>query len=491
MTLALIEHPIRALETPEQCLQDLLASLGLDPEAGCRNVVFTSADPIVPSRFKLGTASAVALAAQAVGIRDIWRSRAGEDQTLEIDIGQAAYPGLCTFLHISQNGHRLPFMRERGDMSGNFFETRDGRRFYLFYNANYVDHCLRVHRFLGATTSTDSIQEKLHAWDGDALEAALAERRLIGAYARTRQEWLAHPQGAWLNQLPPVAVLQRQASPPEALGPGARPLSGVRVVDMGHVLAGPVVSRVLAEQGAEVIHVSAPHQPDGHLIDLDTGWGKRTAFIDLEEAEDRRRLRALIASADVFIHSWRPGALDRRGFSAQEMHELRPGLIYATVSCYGHDGPWSSRGGYEPMGQTVSGLAIAEGSADTPRLASTFTLNDYLTAYLSAAGVVSALLRRMQQGGSYEVHASLTRTSMWVQELGPLEAACQPDGPLGVTQIPQINAKWLQEADSVFGKLTHPAPIVQYEKTPAFWARPPMPAGAAHPEWVGLKEASQ
>jgi len=469
-------------QAPGHLLQELLAGLGVEPDVG-RSVAFTSADPVVPSRFRLGTASAVALAAQAACVRELWRLRSGHDQTLAVDIGQAAYPGLCTFLHLSQNGHRLRFVRERGGLSGNFFETRDGRRFYLFYNANYIEHCLRVHRFLGATTSVDSLREKVRAWDAAALEEALAEQRLIGAYARTRQEWLDHPQGAQLGRLAAADVRMTRPSEPEPPGPGLRPLSGIRVVDMGHVLAGPVTSRVLAEQGAEVIHVSAAHQPDGLLMDLDTGLGKRTAFVDLDDAADRRRLRALIASADVFIHSWRPGVLERRGFSAQALAELRPGLVYAALSCYGHEGPWAERGGYEPMGQTVSGLAIAEGSAQAPRLAATFTLNDYLTAYLTAAGVAAALLRRARHGGSYEVHTSLTRTSMWVQDLGRLDEAFWPEGPRGVRDMPALDPAWLQQSASVFGTLTHPRPIVQYEKTPAYWARPPMPVGACAPAW--------
>jgi crotonobetainyl-CoA:carnitine CoA-transferase CaiB-like acyl-CoA transferase len=250
------------------------------------------------------------------------------------------------------------------------------------------------------------------------------------------------------------------------------------------VLAGPVASRVLAEQGADVIHVSAAHQPDGALIDIDTGLGKRTTFIDLDQAADCQRLRELIASADVFLHSWRPGVLERRGLSVQELQELRPGLVYAALSCYGHEGPWASRGGYEPLGQAVSGLAIAEGSAQAPKLVSTFTLNDYLTAYLAAAGVSAALLRRAREGGAYEVHASLTRTSMWVQELGQLDASLWPDASKGVAALPPLNPRWLQETASVFGTLTHPRPIAQYEKTPAFWALPPLPVGASPAEWL-------
>ncbi|MDM0014837.1 CoA transferase [Variovorax sp. J22P168] len=447
------------------------------------DLLFHGHEPVVPTRHRLGCASAGALAAQAIGIREIWKARGGKPQSLSIDIGQASYPGLCTFLHIRQNGHALPFVRNWAGQGPNFFATRDDRRFYLLYTAAYVQHCLRLHRFLGATTSHESVAEKVAQWDANDLEEALAAQKLIGCIARTRDEWQAHPQGALLAQRPAVSVTRLQASAPEGFRPAARPLSGIRIVDMAHVLAGPITSRLLAEQGAEVIHVSAAHQPDGHLTDVDTGFGKRTAFIDLDNAEDRDRLRELIRGADVFTQSWRPGALARRGFSQAELVALRPGLIHVSLSCYGSEGPWGERGGYEPLGQAVSGLAIAEGSADQPQLVSTFTLNDYLTAYLAAAGVVSALLRRSREGGAYGVDASLTQTSMWVQELGRLPPALWPGAPGGIDALPAVPSKYLQKTATVFGELEHPRPIVQYGRTPAGWALPPVPTGAGLPRW--------
>ncbi|HLT26946.1 MAG TPA: CoA transferase [Zeimonas sp.] len=450
-------------------------------DASC--VTFEGADPVVPSRHRLGAASAAAIAAQALGIIEIWKTRTGREQRACVDVRNAAYPGLCTFLHIRQNGHPLPFTRWDGQ-GPNFFATKDDRRFYLLYTANYVQHCLDVHRFLGATTGHESVANAVAKWNSDELEQALAEARLFGCIARTQEEWRLHPQGRLLAARPPVLVTRINDAEPVPFAPGAdRPLSGLRVVDMAHVLAGPITSRVLAEQGASVLHVSAPHQPDGHLIDVDTGFGKRTAFIDLDLPSDVERLRALIRDADVFIQSWRPGALARRGFSPSEVADLCPGVVYVSLSCYGDEGPWADRGGYEPLGQAVSGLAIDEGSPEEPRLAPTFTLNDYLTAYLAAAGVVAALLRRSKEGGSYHVSTSLTQSSMWVQSLGRLPQEMWPEGRLGIRDLPSVPESAFQETDSVFGVLRHPRPLVQYSETIAYWARPPMPMGASKPVW--------
>lgn len=453
----------------------------LDPAA----ITITGSDPIVPSRFKLGLAVAGALGAQALGIAEIWKQRGGMGQALSIDLAQAACPGLNTFLHITQNGHPIPFTRWDGQ-GPNFFATRDDRRFYLLRTANYVQHCLRLHSFLGASTDTASLARAISQWDAADLEEALAEKKLVGATTRTREEWLSHPQGRWLADRGPVEVRRTHDSEPEPFTLGDRPLSGLRVLDMAHVLAGPVTARVLAEQGADVIHVSAAQQPDGLLNNVDTGFGKRSAFIDLERADDRMRLRELIQGADVFVQSWRPGALARRGFSFEEIAALRPGIVQASLSCYGDGGPWAERGGYEPIGQAVSGYSISEGSAQQPQLASTSTLNDYLTAYLAAAGVVGALLARARRGGSYHVLSSLSRTSMWVQELGMLPTSHWPEGPSGVRQLPTVPARWFQETQSAHGLLRHPSPIVNYQETPARWTLPPPPVGSGFAAWDGF-----
>jgi crotonobetainyl-CoA:carnitine CoA-transferase CaiB-like acyl-CoA transferase len=213
---------------------------------------------------------------------------------------------------------------------------------------------------------------------------------------------------------------------------------------------------------------------------VDTAFGKRSALLDFEQPDDAQRLCALARRADMFVQSWRPGALDRAGFGPQALAEQRPGLIYISVSCYGSGGPWRERGGFEPIGQTACGLAIDEGSASEPKLAPTGTMNDYLVAYLAAAGALAALIRRSREGGSYHVKVSLTRASMFLQELGrlsPTEQRSMPDA------LPRAAADSFITMTSPYGDLRVPGPIVSYSKTPAFWDRPPAPPGIDAPCW--------
>ncbi|HKU94935.1 MAG TPA: CoA transferase [Vineibacter sp.] len=470
-----------ASQAASDALDRLLADLGLDRQDTGGRIDFIGDDPIVASRHRPGAASAAALATQAVGIAAIWRQRGGRGQDIAIDLHRAAVPGLRTSSHLWQNGHRLEYGRSPEE-ARNFFRTRDGRRIYVLRTAAYAANLIGLLTLLGCANQSDALAAAIARWDSAELEEALAANRLIGAVARTREEWLAHPQGRWLATQAPVQVDKIADSAPEPFAPAPRPLSGIRVLDMAHVLAGPVCARVLAEQGADVLHVSEPLKPDDFRVVLDTGLGKRAAFIDLNRPDDNARVRALLATGDVFIQSFRPGSLDKRGLSALDVARLRPGIVYVSVSAYGNNGPWMTRGGFEPVGQTVSGLAIAEGSADAPVLAPTFTLNDYLAAYLAAAGVTAALARRARDGGSYHVHVSLARCSMWLQELGRLPADRWPDrtSPL----LPEPRDSDFMTTDSVFGTLTHARPIVTYGETPARWDRGPSPLGASLPEWL-------
>lgn len=464
-------------------LDSLLAKLDFQFLEGKSEVEFAGMDPVVPSRYRPGLASAVALAAQAIGIASIWRARGGRDQSINVDLRRAAVPGLRTLAYVMRNGVPIQLKRPASEDTV-FFETRDGRQIYLLRHAFYHEHFSRMLAFLDCSSATASIAKAVGRWDAFALEEALAEAKVIGAVARTREEWLASPQGRHLASRVPVEIELIGESVPEPFKPADRPLSRLRVVDMGHVLAGPVVSRQLAEQGAEVIHISAPHQPDPTHVVVDTGFGKRSAFADLDRPAELAQLRELIAGADVFVHSWRPGSLEARGLSPQALAELRPGLIYVSVSCYGYDGPWATRAGYDPLGQVVSGLAVGEGSLNAPVLASTFTLNDYLAGYLGAAGVASALLKRAQSGGSYHVKVSLTSCSMWLQELGQLPPEQWPGGPQGVSKLPLPQSDEIGITRTSFGDIEHALPIVTYSETPGRWDIPPEPAGASPLLWA-------
>lgn len=471
-------------ELQQRVLADLLASLDIQPQDHGCELSLTGADPVVPGRHRIGLASAAALAAHGAGVAAIWRQRSGRSQNVSVDIRQAGVIGLRTGKFITQNGYDF---RGQGANPAlrNFFPTKDGRRMYLMRFPIFPRHLAELLDCLGCTNDSDEQLASAVARRGaEELENELASRKLIATYARTREEWLAHPQGAWLNARAPADVTRIADSEPEPFVPGPRPLSGLRVLDMTHVIAGPVCSRTLAEQGADVLHVETPAHPDSLHNMMDTAIGKRCCYLDLERAEDLQRLHALIREADVFVQSWRPGSLDRFGLSPEAVAKLRPGIVYVSVSCYGSQGPWRTRAGYEPLGQAACGLSVAEGSADAPKMVSTFTLNDYLAAYLGAAGVTSALLKRASTGGSHHVEVSLTRCSMWVQELGELPAETVHAFAAANPRVPGAKPGDLMTLSTVFGAVQRSVPIALYSDTPARWDTGPFPAGSSGAYWL-------
>lgn len=456
----------------------LLSRIGLAEGDGGGSVSFTGADPVVPSRLRYAAATASAIAAQATAIATIWRMRTGRSQSVSIDLPRAANLGLRTLQNMRQNGHG--FTVGSLTRAANFFRTRDDRQIYLLRNTGRLNITTDLIGLLRCENTTESLAQAVAGWDSHELEEAMAERKLPGIIARAPQEWLAHPQGRLLADQPGVEIEKIGDSAPEPFGPAARPMSGVRVLDASHVIAGPATGRMLAEHGADVLHVTPPGEQEMMPVVMDTGFGKRAAYIDLNKIEDVEQLRRLAASADVFIQSWRPGSLARRGFSPADLAAIRPGIVYVSISCYGYEGPWAQRGGYEPIGQVACGLSVTEGTMQAPRNAPTVTMNDYLTAYLAASGALGALVRRAREGGSYHVKTSLTQASMWVLGCGVVSETEEfRDLPAYVPKPGEI-----LRAETAFGELDHVAPIAQFSETPARWALPPQPAGSSQPRWV-------
>lgn len=137
-----------------------------------------------------------------------------------------------------------------------------------------------------------------------------------------------------------------------------RPLAGLRVVDLSRVIAAPAITRGLAELGASVMRIVAPHLPDMSALHLDLNHGKWNALLDLREELDRATLRELILEADVFLQGYRPGVLDKYGFGEKDILEMVQdrgrGIIYVRENCYGWNGPWENWSGWQQISDAVS-----------------------------------------------------------------------------------------------------------------------------------------
>ncbi|MBC2866527.1 CoA transferase [Streptomyces mexicanus] len=275
----------------------------------------------------------------------------------------------------------------------------------------------------------------------EAVAAALAERSAFdveqAVYAagglavalRTPQEWAAHPQGAAVAALPLVERARlddaraRVLPLPPVTGTPLLPAAGLRVLDLTRVIAGPVATRTLALLGADVLRVDTPRLPELPDQHADTGFGKRSAVLDL--AADRAAFEDLLAEADVVVTGYRPGALDRFGLTPRALAARRPGLIVAQLSAWGGTGPWAGRRGFDSLVQVATGIAAVEGRPGQPGALPAQAL-DHGTGYLLAAAVPRALTEQSYEGGSRLVRLSLARTAAWLTAKAP---GADADGP--------------------------------------------------------------
>jgi len=294
-------------------------------------------------------------------------------------------------------------------------------------------------------------------------------------------EWDAHPQGRAVAASPLFTIERIGEAPPTPLPrSGERPLSGLRVLDLTRVIAGPVCGRTLAAHGADVLRVTAAHLPAIETLDIDTGRGKLSTQIDLRAAPGAEALRRLAAQADVFVQGYRPGALAGRGFGPAELAALRPGIVCVSLSAYGHVGPWSGRRGFDSLVQTACGFNVAEAEAagiDGPKPLPAQAL-DHASGYLMAFAAMAALLRRAEEGGSWLVRASLAQTAHWLRGLGRVEngLACADPAFEDVRDL-------LETTESGYGRLTAVRHAARLSETPARWERPAPLPGVHPPAW--------
>jgi crotonobetainyl-CoA:carnitine CoA-transferase CaiB-like acyl-CoA transferase len=449
----------------------ILGDLGRSPRTDDRLALSGGDDPVFPTPWRVGRAGSAALGAIGLAASDLWRQRTGRAQEIAVDL-RAAAASLRSNTYVLRDGKR-PLSWD--PLSGHY-PTRDGR--HMFLHTNHPHHRAGALRIAGAASDDrGALAAAVAKWDGLAIEEAIAAGGCVGGLTRSRAEWIAHPHGQAVARLPLMDIIKIGEAPPRPLPPGNRPLSGVRVVDLTRVLAGPTCGRVLAEHGADVLHVTAPHLPYQAELLMDTGHGKRCTFIDLREQAGIDTLKALVSEADVFTQGYRPGTIAARGFAPEAMAALRPGIVCVSLCAYGHEGPWAGRRGFDSIVQNVTGLAAANSSLEKPRNLPVQAL-DYVAGYLAALGAMVALARRVEQGGSWLVRVSLVQVAHWIASLGTVDAT----GTASDLPAEEL-AHLTMESDGPLGHLRHLKPVIQMGETPAFYSKPAEALGTSPAHW--------
>jgi crotonobetainyl-CoA:carnitine CoA-transferase CaiB-like acyl-CoA transferase len=436
-------------------------------------------DPILPTPFRLGEASTAALAAVGLAVSELWEWRTGRRQQVAIDTRQAT-ASLRSQRYMKMNGAPVP--TDRNAVMGTY-PAKNGRWSYV--HANFPNHRAAALKVLGVPEEREAVRQAVAKWDALELEEAIIAAKGAGGMVRTMEEWARHPQAAAIASLPLMEIVKIGDSPPEKFRDGDRPLSGIRVLDLTRVLAGPTCARTLAEHGADVLKITGKHLPSLGHQEHDTGHGKLSAHLDLREKKDVEILQGLVREADVFSQGYRPGTLGNRGFSPEALAQLRPGIVVVSLCAFSHVGPWASRRGFDTVVQTVSGITSRQGElfpgAEPGPQFYPVSAIDYLTGYLMACGAMVALARRAREGGSWLVRISLAQTGRWLVGLGQVPEAELKNVPKDFT--PEELARWAMTTDTPVGRLQHLRPVLQLSETPPRWARPSVPLGYHEPVW--------
>jgi crotonobetainyl-CoA:carnitine CoA-transferase CaiB-like acyl-CoA transferase len=453
-------------------LAELWRSAGHDDTA-LSQVRFTGSEPVLPSSFAVGTAAQATIGAAALAAAELWRLRTGRRENVGVDMRHAAIE-FRSERYLRVDGKRP---HEYHDDLAGLYRCGDGR--WARLHTNLPHHCSGLLKLLGVPHDKEAVQRALDGTTAEALETAAAAAGLVVTACRSFAEWDRHPQGQAVAKLPLFSIEKIGDAPVKRLPAGDRPLAGVKVLDLTRIIAGPVCGRTLAAHGADVLLVTAKHLASMLPLVMDTGRGKLSASIDLRDAAGRETLTTLARDADVFVQGYRPGAIAAHGFSPQDVARRRPGIVYASLCAYGHEGPWAGRRGFDSLVQTASGFNIAEAEAfgaPKPKELPAQEL-DHATGYLLAFAVMTALKRQAEEGGSWHVRASLAQTGTWLRQLGRIDGMTCPD-----PKFDDVRDS-LDETASGFGRLTAVRHAAVMSDTPPHWARPSVPLGRDAPAW--------
>ena len=416
----------------------------------------------MPSRFHVSDLAAATIGVATLAAAELWAVRRKESlRTVTVNRRLAAAAFRCE-RWLKAVGWTLP---PPWDPIAGDYETADG---WIRLHTNYAYHRDAVTRVLDVSAERERVAAAVKSRSAAELETGVVNAGGAAAMLRTIDAWRAHPQGAALAN-EPLCDRDSECVPHPLPAALSAPLSGVRVLDLTRVIAGPVGTRYLAAFGADVLRVDPPGFEEVAALLPETTRGKRCAALDLHRPRDRSTWEVLIAKADLLVHGYRPGAMEALGYSAQRLRELNPRLVVVRYDAYGWSGPWAGRRGFDSLVQMSTGIAHP-GDSGRPKPLPAQAL-DHGTGYLIAAAACRGLTE-----GRTSARLSLARTARLLVELG---TDCDPGAP-GLSDI----ATLLDSSDTTWGPVQAVPCPGSIEGHEVRWREPAGPLGRHSPHWI-------
>jgi len=350
---------------------------------------------------------------------------------------------------------------------------------WIKLHTNVPAHRVAALRVLGCAADREAVAHAVDAWFAEELETAVVEAGGCAARMCTSAEWTASEPGRSVACEPLIAWETASATQPWTISAVdvARPLAGLRVLDLTRVLAGPVATRLLAALGADVLRIDPPDWDEPGLIP-EVMAGKRGARLNLRGHAGSAALQRLMRSCDVLVHGYRPSALEGLGFGAARRAEINPRMVEVSLDAYGWNGPWSQRRGFDSLVQMSCGIAEAgmrHYGRDRPTPLPVQAL-DHATGYLMAAAALSALARRLRTGEVLRARLSLARTAVLLMNYAAYDE----------TELTPETAADLDPADegTFWGSAQRLKPPLSVEGVDLRPTLPAMPLGAHEAVWA-------
>jgi hypothetical protein len=394
---------------------ELVGFVGCSPEPP----VVTGVPDGLPSRLPVGHAAVACVSTALAAATGLGRQRgkAGPPR-VEMDAAHVA-AAFRSEVHLRVNGRALDGFAELS----RFWPAADG---WVRTHANYPWHQDALLRVLGTTADSEAVGAAIARRRAEEVEADVVAAGGAAAAVRTTGQWREHPHGTVVSERPLIDSARFDGAAPRRREAAELPAAGLRVLDMTRVIAGPVATRYLAALGAEVLRVDPPHRPELPVHRYDGLPGKRSGVLDARARDGLDRLHALLDSADILVHGYRPGALAEFGLDAGSLAERHPGLVAVSLSAWGRSGPWGDRRGFDSLVQAASGIAMLE-SPDGERPGKLpCQLLDHGTGYLAAAAALEGVRRQSQEGGTHAFDLALASTAAWLLRLAEPAAAASP-----------------------------------------------------------------
>lgn len=414
----------------------------------------------LPSVFAVSDLAAASVGAAGLALADLVAAASGRRPAVRVDRRLASF-----WFNYSLRPEGWPTPPQWDAVAGDY-PTADG---WIRLHTNAPHHRAAALAVLGAPAEREAVARAVVAWQAAELESAVIAAGGCAAEMRSEAAWAVHPQGRAVAAEPLLHKERfRAAAHPALPFDPARPLAGIRVLDLTRVLAGPTATRFLAGHGADVLRIDSPQWEEALAHEMTLG--KRCALLDLRKAPDRQRFEDLLAETDVLVHGYRSGALPGLGFDSERRRAVNPRLVEVALCAYGWTGPWAGRRGFDSIVQMSSGIAdtgMRRYGTDRPKPLPVQAL-DYAAGFLMAAAALRGLAERLETGAGSAWRTSLARVAALLTGRRPAEA----EDPFAPETAADLSADLEQTA---WGPARRLKPPVEVAGAPARWDIPAGP----------------